>query len=167
MSKQEIIDVLDKYKDIKRPASISSASSSATAPSISSTPVSGPTRSAAAPVSGPAAPVSGPSGPTRSAAAPVSGPAAPVSSVVKNPENSSAPDALGNSLSLTGGSPTPTSPAEIPPRPPQGGGKEGEAARIAWFRQYGATHNPDGSPKAKATESRDDRTLDLIRGIKL
>jgi hypothetical protein len=178
MAKQEIINVLDKYKDIKRPTSGPASSSTpvsgpAAAPvsgpaaptSSSSTPVSGPTRSAAAPTSGPAAaPTSSSStpvsGPRRSAAAPVSGPApAPV-----NPASSPAPDALGNTLSLTGG---PPAPAEIPPRPPQGGGKAGEAARIAWSKQYGATHNPDGSPKANPTESRDDRTLDLIRGVKL
>jgi LysM repeat protein len=147
------------------PPASSTPVSGPAAPTSASTPVSGPTRAPTTPVSGPAAPVSSVSGPRRTPAAPVSGPAPAPAPV--NPASSPAPDALGNTLSLTGGSSTPTSPAEIPPRPPQGGGKAGEAARIAWFRQYGATHNPDGSPKAKATESRDDRTLDLIRGIKL
>jgi len=41
-------------------------------------------------------------------------------------------------------------PAKVDPRPGPGGGKAGEDARIAWSRQYGTTHNPDGTPKAAA-----------------
>jgi hypothetical protein len=102
-------------------------------------------------------------------------PAKPPASVPGKPDDkkSSTPVIPGTPSATSGATPAaaPTPPAGAPsasvPKMPDGfGGKSAEQAKRDWIQKYGATHNPNGTPKTQ-TESRDDRTLNLIRGMKL
>ena len=62
------------------------------------------------------------------------------------------PEAAGSRAALSQVRPDPADVGQtVEPRPTESG-VQGDYARAAWDRQYDATHNPDGSPKAGAEE---------------